>query len=76
MAYFQWKGWDIEGEIHVQMSKRHLFEGGSHVAMCGATPKSRRITPSVGEGNEPCKRCMRIEDKMEEKHESNITGRN
>ena len=61
-----WKGWDIEGELHVIASKRHLFEGDSKTAMCGAAPKWKHIIPHVGEGNEPCKKCIRIEDRLQE----------
>jgi len=62
-----WKGWEIEGDLHVTISKVHLqkdngfiYNNGDTEAVCGA-----RIPryASTNDGRDVCKKCQKYADK-------------
>ncbi len=64
MTEYNWKGWEYESwdGLHMIMSKRHIFPAYSNQAVCGViAPKPGA---SVAEGDTPCKKCQRWEDKQ------------
>lgn len=52
------KGWEYltKNELHMYISKRHVFVEGRKLAVCGVKPSLRGA--HANEGDEPCERCL------------------